>query len=269
MENFSPAASSRRRLQNVAFVTFDTEVRAKDEDFDATGNTIIYDQFIKFSTIGDALTEDQGGDLLLFYLTDTQKKNQYLEMLKTAHPDFESVTEINPATSRSTGSTGGGDDDDGFEFSTMWIIIIAVGGAILCCCFCALLIALCNARNKDEQEMDYDNENDVDHGAPEGPVYDHSEKSGEEIFSNETQHKDMPYGQDEDDDYESGPAPTMDESHEVSEESSSGHDLDWEGIYVEYRLLCRWRMHTLYLLTVNCEKYTIEISYHKPIQKNL
>ena len=78
----------------------------------------------------------------------------------------------------------------------------------------------------DEQEMDYDNENDVDHGAPEGPVYDHSEKSGEEIFSNETQHKDMPYGQDEDDDYESGPAPTMDESHEVSEESSSGHDLD-------------------------------------------
>lgn len=147
-------------------------------------------------------------------------------MLKNAHPDFESVTEINPAASRSTGSGGGGDDDDGFEFSTMWIIIIAVGGAIFCCCFCALLLALCNARNKDEQEMDYDNENDVDQDAPEGPVHDHSEKSGEEIFSNETQHKGVPYGQGEDDDYESGPTPTMDESHEVSEESSSGHNLD-------------------------------------------
>lgn len=217
---FRPAASSGRKLQNVQFATFDTGVKAKNESLDANGNTIFYDQFIKFSTTGGVLEEDDAGDLLLEQLTDEEKKKEYLEMLKKAHPDFESVTEVNPAASRSI--NGSSDDDSGLDM--LWIIIIAVGGAALCCCCAALYFAAIKSRGNVEQEEEYDNENDVDQDAPEGPVpvYEHSEKSGEELFSNETEHKSVPYGQDDDDnDYGSA----RDESHEESEASSFRGEL--------------------------------------------
>ena len=189
----------------------------QDEQFDANGNTIIYDQWIEFSTTSGTLEKTQAGDLLLFQLTDVAKKNEYLEMLKEGHPDFQSVTEVNPVESRSTDSG----DSDGLDL--LWIILIAVGGAILCCCCCALFFAWLNTRDRQQQDEDYSHGDEADPDAPEGPVYDHSEKSGEEIFSNESEHKTVPYGQDEE--FQSTLGPTMDESidesHDASESNSS------------------------------------------------
>lgn len=218
---FQPSVSSRRRLQNVEFATFDTEVKSKGEDFDADGNTVVYDQYIKFSLVSGALTEEQAGALLLLQLTNTEKKNEYLSMLQAAHIDFESVTEVNPVMARSSSSS-----DEGLDL--LWIILIAVGGAILCCCCTVYVLASYSARNREEKDEDYDHKNDVDRDAPEEPVYDQSEKSGEEIFSNESYHKTVPYGQDDDENFRSAPAPTLDEVHDAdaSEQSSSGGGFD-------------------------------------------
>ena len=105
-----PKSSARRRLEEIEFKNFDTEVLAKDERLDANGNTITYDQSVRFRVESGYLTESTMRELLQWQLTDSATKKKYLDMLHAAHVDFLSITEVNPDPSRSGG--GGGDDDD-------------------------------------------------------------------------------------------------------------------------------------------------------------
>jgi len=168
---FRPQSSSRRRLQELGFTTFDTTVVARREDYDTRGNTVTYDQTITFRTVsGDVVEREKAGYLLLLQLTDPVQKKEYMDLLKSSHPDFESIIEVNPERSRSS------DDDSGFDL--ILIIIIAAGGALLCCC-CCLLILLLSRKKRDEKDIDYNDKDDVDFNAPEGPIYDASERSGD------------------------------------------------------------------------------------------
>eukprot|EP00977_Amphora_coffeiformis_P029569 scaffold41550_cov191-Amphora_coffeaeformis.AAC.1 len=185
--SFRTQPASRRRLQELEFTTFDTEVVATREDYDTRGNSVTYDQTITFRTVtGDVVDKDQAGDLLLFQLTDPVQKKEYMELLKLAHPDFESIIEVNPEESRST------DDDSGLDL--LLIIIIAAGIALCCCCCCCILLILLSRRKGDEHEKDpdYDDNDDIDPDAPEGPAFDISERSGaKDKFDNSEQSEDQ------------------------------------------------------------------------------
>lgn len=177
------SAPQRRQLQDLSFSSFDTTVRATEENLDAMGNTITYDQSITFHTEAGFLAEDQARDLLLKQLTDGVTKQQYMDMLHEAHPDFLSIIEVNPKNPRS-----GGDDSGGLD---LLIIILLAVGVLVCCCCCVASLILRKRRNNVEEESDADKEKPgTDY--PEAPLGEEQERhdpSDHTDFSNENERK--------------------------------------------------------------------------------
>ena len=77
-------------------VDFDTDVTAREESVDASGNTITYDQSGLFITNGEMISETRAKELLMEPLMDEEKRQQYLELLQRDYAEFGSITAILP-----------------------------------------------------------------------------------------------------------------------------------------------------------------------------
>ena len=163
--------SSRRRLQDVSFLHFETEVTAKRELYTAEANTITYDQSVTFVSSNDLLSESETKNLLADQFSDSTKEQTYVALLQEKDPVFQSVSSAEPKSSQS----GDVVDDEAIVFGLSMLFLIAIGGGLVfCCCCCCLLACIIIRRQRSDQgekvEEDFNAKDDPDFLQPEAPI---------------------------------------------------------------------------------------------------
>lgn len=114
-----------RRLEKIEFLHFDTDVTATGESLDANGNTIVYNQMVRFffeNTVDDSKTRE----LLLIPLTNEKQQSLYLTILHEADQAFRTVQSVKTESRLSPSG-----DENGRSAGI--IIAIAAAGVLLCC----------------------------------------------------------------------------------------------------------------------------------------
>ena len=147
MESSAGSSSVQRRLQDIA--DFDTSVTVTGEQPDNTGNTIIYNQVLTFTTIGSNISESAARDALLNPLSSEDGKQEYLALLRGSSEEFEDVTSVDsPSLPESDRSVSPASDDDSDGSSSIVLIVAIVCSLCFCCCVCAC-VGMVFFRNKD------------------------------------------------------------------------------------------------------------------------
>ena len=139
-----------RHLQDSGFTRFDTDVTATDQDLDALGNTITYDQSISFVSEGDRFDEGTSKELIMEPLSNEKQSQMYLSMLKEENAEFDTVTGVE---SDSTLIQPKQSDDSS---KNLVLIIVPIVGGLLCCCCAGGMFQELGTRNKSGEDDEFD-----------------------------------------------------------------------------------------------------------------
>lgn len=162
---FSSTSTGRRFLQADQMTNFVTAIFATEQDFDAEGNTITYDQRITFVPVeGQTLSATDAQQVLAIPLANAQQREEFAQSLQTSDPafaDLSSVDEPNippPNGDKDTTPPKEKDDDDDNGIPLFVFIVAAI--ALCCCCGGAGAYVYKNRENNGSRDKILGNDND-------------------------------------------------------------------------------------------------------------
>jgi hypothetical protein len=129
--SFYDDSTTRRRLAAVDVSSFDTLVAVTGEALDGAGNTITYNQTITFVADQDSVDARAAARSLLEtpLSTETQRE-EYLQLLREANEEFESVTAV------AAPNIPGEEVRSSEGANVLLVVLVTVGGLLCCYCCC-------------------------------------------------------------------------------------------------------------------------------------
>ena len=131
--------AERRRLQVQGISNFETDVSVTDEKVDRFGNTVIYDQVLRFNVNKGTVDDAQAESVLLAPVSSEEGKLELLEDLKSSNEQFAEATEVGtPSVPQNTRTSDIEDDSNSNTgLSRLAFVFIIVASVVFCCCFWA------------------------------------------------------------------------------------------------------------------------------------